>query len=170
MHFERILEERSLRMEDRLATVQGKMEELTLRFEEEAERVPKEMESRGKELLEMMEGFKAELAQERTDRLSREGRILKQMDDHAEYIMEAIEKESILREDTSKELMVRISENEKYRAQSENELQTKIQKEIAELRHMIEKEKNERSRGDGFLSETMNRYQREFERTLYSIS
>jgi F0F1-type ATP synthase alpha subunit len=169
-HFERILEERSLRMEERLATVQGKMEELTLRFEEEKDRVPREMEARGKELLEMMESFKAELAQERTDRLSREGRILKQMDDHAKYITESIEKESVLRESTSKELMDRISENEKYRAQSEYELQAKVQREMTELREMIEKEKHERAGGDKLLNQMITQYTQQVERTLYSLT
>ena len=157
-------------MEERLATVQGKMEELTLRFEEEKDRVPKEMESRGRELLDMMEGLKAELAQERTDRLSREGRILKQMDDHAKHITEAIENESILREDTSKQLMERISENEKYRAQSEYDLQAKVQKEMAELREMIEREKSLRAQGDGALSARVDQYQEEVKRSLYALT
>ena len=157
-------------MEERLATVQGKMEELTLRFEEEKDRVPKEMESRGRELLDMMEGLKAELAQERTDRLSREGRILKQMDDHAKHITEAIENESILREDTSKQLMERISENEKYRAQSEYDLQAKVQKEMAELREMIERETSLRAQGDGALSARVDQYQEEVKRSLYALT
>ena len=157
-------------MEERLATVQGKMEELTLKFEEEKDRVPKEMEDRGKELVEMMESFKSELAQERTDRLSREGRILKQMDDHAQYITEAIEQESVLREDVSKELMERISENEKYRAQSEHELQMKVQREMSELRDMIEKEKRERAGVDKALSDRVNQFTTSFERTLLSLT
>jgi hypothetical protein len=169
-HFERILDERSLRMEERLATVQGKMEELTLRFEEEKDRVPKEMEARGKELVEMMESFKAELAQERTDRLSREGRILKQMDDHAKYITGAIEAESVLREDVSKELMERIAENEKYRARSEHELQMRVQSEMAELREMIEKEKQERAASDRQLTQRVDHFTQDVERSLYLLT
>ena len=80
-------------MEERLASVQQKIEELTTRFEEEKDRVPREMEARGKELLDMVETFKSDLAEERSDRLSREGRILKQMDDHASSILTAIENE-----------------------------------------------------------------------------
>ncbi|KAL3792879.1 hypothetical protein HJC23_004804 [Cyclotella cryptica] len=169
-HFERILHERSLRMEERLATVQQKMEELTLRFEEEKDRVPKEMESRGKELLEMMEEFKSELAQERSDRLSREGRILKQMDDHAKYITEAIEKETILREETSKELMERITENEQSRAQSEYELQARVQKEMEELRDMIEKESMERKGDDDLILASLKDYAKQVENSLYLLN
>jgi len=170
LHFERILEERSLRMEERLATVQGKMEELTLRFEEEKDRVPKEMEARGTELLEMMEGFQAELAQERTDRLGREGKILKQMDDHAKCITEAIEKESKLRENTSNELMDRISENERHRAQSEHDLQAKVQSEIDELKDMIERETQERTDRDKDLTARISQYTKEVERALSSLT
>ncbi|KAL7476433.1 hypothetical protein ACHAW6_002298 [Cyclotella cf. meneghiniana] len=169
-HFERILHERSLRMEERLATVQQKMEELTLRFEEEKDRVPREMEKRGEELLEMMESFKLELAQERSDRLSREGRILKQMDDHARYITHAIEKETVLREETSKELMERITENEQSRAQSEYQLQVKVQKEMEELRDMIEKETIERKEDDGHIHSSLMEYAKQVESSLYFLN
>merc|ERR1712127_486979 len=90
-NFERILNERSLRMEERLVSVQQKVEELTTRFEEEKEAVPKDMESRGKELKEILDSFQKELSEERSDRLNREGRILKQMDDHSSAIFGAIE-------------------------------------------------------------------------------
>lgn len=153
-------------MEERLATVQEKMEELTIRFEEEKDRVPAEMEARGKELLEMMEGFKSELAQERSDRLSREGRILKQMDDHAGYITQAIEKESMLREETSKDLMERITDNEAHRAQTEYELQRKVQNEMAELRSMIENEANERKGEDEMIRGHMQNFIVQLEESL----
>ena len=157
-------------MEERLATVQQKMEELTLRFEEEKDRVPREIEERGKELLEMMDSFKSELAQERSDRLSREGRILKQMDDHATYITDAIEKETVLREDTSKELMELITENEQSRAQSEYQLQVRVQKEMEELRDMIEKETRERKEDDDLIHSSLKDYAKQVESSLYFLN
>ena len=70
-------------MEERLASVQQKVEELAARFEEERDAVPKDMELMGKQLREMLDTFQKELVEERADRLKREGRILKQMDDHS---------------------------------------------------------------------------------------
>ena len=103
-NFQRILSERSARMEDILTSVQQKIEELTDKFEEEKDRIPKEMERRGAELMEMVNKFQKELSEERNDRLSREGRILKQMDDHSTEILFAIEKESHERETIANEL------------------------------------------------------------------
>mmetsp|Transcript_19503 Transcript_19503/g.31595 ORF Transcript_19503/g.31595 Transcript_19503/m.31595 type:complete len:136 (-) Transcript_19503:462-869(-) len=56
-NFERILNKWSLRMEERLVSMQQKVEELTMRFEEEKEAAPQDMESRGKELKEMLNSF-----------------------------------------------------------------------------------------------------------------
>lgn len=92
------------------------------------------------------------------------------MDDHAKYITDAIEAESILRGDVSKELMERIAENEKYRAQSEYELQMKVQRELAELREMIEREKQERAAGDRQLTQQVDHFTQDVERSLYLLT
>lgn len=157
-------------MEERLASVQQKMEELTTRFEEEKDRVPREMEARGKELLDMVETFKSDLAEERSDRLSREGRILKQMDDHASSILTAIENESTQREQISQELQSRIQENENHRAQSEYELQSKVQNELSELRRLINVEKQERKGEDDAIVMALNRYTQQLQSSLAVIS
>ena len=65
-NFERILKERSLHMEERLALVQQKVEELVVQFDEEKDTVPKDMEKRGNELKDMLLTFQKELAEERT--------------------------------------------------------------------------------------------------------
>merc|ERR1712194_442682 len=119
---------------------QQKVEELTERFEEEKEAVPKDMEAKGKELKVILDSFQKELAEERSDRLNREGRILKQMDDLSSTIFKATEEETTTRDDISQRLQMRIEENERLRSQSEYELQFKIQNEMSELKGMIEKE------------------------------
>ncbi|KAL7532113.1 hypothetical protein ACHAXR_004442 [Thalassiosira sp. AJA248-18] len=169
-NFERILNERSLRMEERLVSVQQKVEELSIRFEEEKDAVPRDMEARGKELKEMMNTFQKELAEERSDRLNREGRILKQMDDHSSAIFGAIEKETSEREQISQGLETRIEENERLRSQSEYELQSKIQNEMSELKSMIDTEKLERQSGDDEIIMALNKYTQQLQTSLSVIS
>lgn len=169
-NFERILNERSLRMEERLVSVQQKVEELTTRFEEEKEAVPKDMESRGKELKEILDSFQKELSEERSDRLNREGRILKQMDDHSSDIFGAIEEETNVRERISQGLQTRIEHNERLRSQSEYELQSRIQNEMSELKVMIEEEKQARSMGDDQIIMGLNRYTQQLQSSLSVIS
>ena len=95
---------------------------------------------------------------------------MKQMDDHAKYITDAIEKETVLREDTSKELMERITENEQSRAQSEYQLQVRVQKEMEELRDMIEKETRERKEDDDLIHSSLKDYAKQVESSLYFLN
>lgn len=169
-NFERILNDRSLRMEERLVSVQQKVEELTARFEDEKEAVPRDMEARGKELKEILESFQKELSDERSDRLGREGRILKQMDDHSSAIFGAIEKEMTLREEISRGLQTRIEDNERLRSQSENELQSRIQNEMSELKGMVDREKQERKLGDDEIIMALNSYTKHLQNSLSVIS
>ena len=169
-NFERILKERSLHMEERLASVQQKVEELSARFEEEKDAVPKDMERRGKELMEMLKTFQKELAEERTDRLTREGRILKQMDDHSSDIFGAIEKEIGEREQISQELQKRIEDNERLRSQAEHDLQYTIQNEMYDLKEMIDREKQERQLGDDEIIMALERYTQQLQSSLSVIS
>jgi len=169
-NFERILDERSLRMEERLVSVQQKVEELTERFEEEKEAVPKDMEAKGKELKVILDSFQKELAEERSDRLNREGRILKQMDDLSSTIFKATEEETTTRDDISQRLQMRIEENERLRSQSEYELQFKIQNEMSELKGMIEKEKEERAMGDDGIIDALNSYTQTLQSSLSVIA
>ncbi|KAL7534929.1 hypothetical protein ACHAWF_004994 [Thalassiosira exigua] len=166
-NFERILNERSLRMEERLVSVQQKVEELAARFEEEKDSVPKDMEARGKELKEILNTFQNELAEERSDRLNREGRILKQMDDQSSAIFGAIEKETAEREQISQRLQARIEENEQLR---EHELQEKIENEMEELRGIINREKQERRLGDDEIIKALNYYTEQLQTSLTVIS
>mmetsp|Transcript_17616 Transcript_17616/g.37022 ORF Transcript_17616/g.37022 Transcript_17616/m.37022 type:complete len:316 (+) Transcript_17616:131-1078(+) len=168
--FERILEERSARMEERLVGLTQKVEELTGRFEEDKERVPLEMERKGRELVEMMDAFRKELSEERSDRLSREGRIMKQMGDHSEWILGSIEKEAEAREEQARELSEKLSLQERQRRAKEEELQGQIQRELDELRGMIEREGRERKVEDEDIVMALNRYTQQMQSSLSVIT
>mmetsp|Transcript_33859 Transcript_33859/g.71201 ORF Transcript_33859/g.71201 Transcript_33859/m.71201 type:complete len:132 (+) Transcript_33859:796-1191(+) len=129
-----------------------------------------DIEARGMELKEILESFKKELAEERSDRLNREGRILKQMDDHSSEIFGAIEKETSAREQISQGLQTRIETNEQLREQSQQELESKIQNEMSELKSMIEREKQERAMGDDEIIMALNRYTQQLQSSLSVIS
>ncbi|KAL7437178.1 hypothetical protein ACHAXM_005478 [Skeletonema potamos] len=169
-NFQRILDERTRRMEERLVSVQEKVEELAAKFEEERENVPAAMERTGQELLDMVSTFQQELADERNDRLNREGRILAQMDAHASEIITSIEYETNEREQIANNLQERIATNEHLRAQNERDIQDRIQKELSELRGMIDKEKQERKMEDDEIVIALNKYTKQLQSSLSVIS
>merc|ERR1711966_87337 len=150
-------------------SVQQKLEELTARFQEEKETVPKDMEARGEELKKMLDLFQKELAEERNDRLNREGRILKQMDDLSSSLFKATEEETIIRDMQATQLQMRIEENERLRTQSEYELQLKVQNEMSELQGMIEREKEERALGDDEIINALNKYTQQLQSSLSCV-
>jgi len=169
-NFQRILDERTRRMEERLVSVQEKVEELAVKFEEERETVPAAMERTGQELLDMVSIFQQELADERNDRLNREGRILAQMDTHATEIISSIEDETNQREQIANNLQERIATNEHLRAQNERDIQDRIQNELSELRGMIDKEKQERKMEDDDIVIALNEYTKQLQSSLSVIS
>eukprot|EP00985_Skeletonema_marinoi_P023878 scaffold16157_cov169-Skeletonema_marinoi.AAC.4 len=169
-NFQRILDERTRRMEERLVSVQEKVEELAVKFEEEREIVPAAMERTGQELLDMVSTFQQELADERNDRLNREGRILAQMDTHANEIISSIEHETNQREQIANNLQERIATNEHLRAQNERDIQDRIQNELSELRGMIDKEKQERKMEDDDIVIALNEYTKQLQSSLSVIS
>ena len=169
-NFQMILDERTRRMEERLVSVQEKVEELAVKFEEERETVPAAMERTGQELLDMVSTFQQELADERNDRLNREGRILAQMDTHATEIISSIEHETNQREQIANNLQERIATNEHLRAQNERDIQDRIQNELSELRGMIDKEKQERKMEDDDIVIALNEYTKQLQSSLSVIS
>ena len=168
-NFERILKERSLRMEERLVSVQEKLETLTARFEEDA-KISDDIEARGKELVGMVNAFQTELSDERNDRMLREGRIMQQMDDSNSSIVASIEKETIARESVSEDLQSRIDDNERQRSQSELDLRTRMQNELTDLQGMIDAEKQERHSEDEEIILALNRYTDQLQNSLSVIS
>jgi len=169
-NFQRILDERTRRMEERLVSVQEKVEELAVKFEEERETVPAAMEKTGQELLHMVSTFQEELADERFNRLNREGRILAQMDAHASEIITSIEYETNQREQIANNLQERIATNEHLRAQNERDIQDKIQSELSDLRGMIDKERQERKMEDDEIVIALNKYTKQLQSSLSVIS
>lgn len=157
-------------MEERLISVHQKVDELSKRFEDEKERVPKDMEARGQELLDMVSKFQKELSEERSDRLSREGRILKQMGDHSASITSLIERESQERERQAEELQCQITQNEVERSAKEEGLRNRIQGELSGLRDMIEREGRERKVEDDEIVRALNRYTQQLQSSLSVIS
>jgi hypothetical protein len=132
--------------------------------------VPKDMELMGKELREMLNTFQKELAEERADRLKREGRILKQMDDHSSATFGAINEEIRERERISHVLQTRIDDNERLRSQAEHDLQYMIQNEMSDLKEMIDREKQERELGDDEIIMALERYTQQLQSSLSVIS
>ena len=92
------------------------------------------------------------------------------MDDHFSAIFGAIDKEKSEREHISQGLQARIEENERQRTQNEQELQSKLQTEMDELKGMIDREEKERQLGDEEIVNALERYTQQLQSSLSVIS
>ena len=157
-------------MTTRLEVLEDKVEELNVRFEEEKERIPKDIERRGRELGDMLEQLREELGNERRDRLNREGRIMRQIADHSDAISSSIELERSEREKIVTELRDRLKKSEEVRADSFRINGTRISEELTGLKESLNREVQERRLEDDEIVDALNRYAEHLQSSLQIMS
>jgi chromosome segregation ATPase len=143
---------------DRLGELEVKVEELNERLNEERTKIPADLEKKGKELKDMLQSFQSEFSVERRDRLTREGRIMKQLTDQANDMSNQWKKEISEREETVAKLGKQLTNHESNRAEADREFETLIERELKALREDVERETNERQIEDDEIVEALNRY------------
>ena len=161
-----MLEEKVGIFRDSLQLLEDKVKQLNERLEEEKERIPKDIEERGAELKSMLLGFQNEFSVERRDRLTREGRIMKQLTDHAQDLTGLWENESGERQNDSYELRTRLEHHENNRAKADNDFESLILSELQALKMELQKETMERKVEDDEIVEALNRYTANLQKSL----
>ncbi len=150
----------------RLSLLENKVGELNDRLEEERKNIPLDIERRGKELQEMLATFQNEFAVERRDRLAREGRIMKQLTDHAGELTDKWEQETLERRKDAEELKVRLEHHENHRAQADKDFDSLISSELKALRGALQAESAERKTEDDEIVAALNRYTENLQHSL----
>mmetsp|Transcript_3076 Transcript_3076/g.4647 ORF Transcript_3076/g.4647 Transcript_3076/m.4647 type:complete len:121 (+) Transcript_3076:2-364(+) len=119
--------------------------------------------------MEMLSVFQNEFSEERRDRLTREGRIMKQLTDHAQDLTNKWEKEGMERERDTQQLKSQLEHHENNRATADHDFEALIVRELGALRGDLEKEKNERKVEDDEIVEALNRYTENLQKSLSVI-
>lgn len=161
-----ILDEKVQAFRLQLQLLENKVQGLNERLEEEKSKIPQDIAKRGKELREMMLVFQNEFSMERRDRLTREGRIMKQLSDHAQVLTEKWEKEGTERGRDVQQLKMQLDHHENNRAKADLDFEALIVRELGALRGDVEKEKNERKVEDDEIVEALNRYTENLQKSL----
>ena len=162
----RIIDDRATLLEERLAAVETKVEELNVRLTEESERIPKDIERRGEELGRMLKSLQNDLATERRDRLSREGRIVKQVEDHRQFIEQLMEEERTARKQSSEEIRQEVARINNTKKREGETFEQMIVRELEELRSAMGQEVQERRVEDDEIVAALNRYTEHLQRSL----
>jgi len=162
----RIIDDRATLLEERLSAVETKVQELNLRLTEERERIPKDIEKRGEELGRMLKLLQSDLATERRDRLSREGRIAKQVEDHRQFVEQLMEEERAERKQSSDEIRREVARINNSKEREGETFEQMIVRELEELRMAMGQEVQERRVEDDEIVAALNRYTENLQRSL----
>lgn len=158
MRLNEVLEDRLKTFGKRLDLLEEKVEELNTRLTEEADRIPKDLELKGREVKNLLEKFQSEFAIEKKERLTREARIMKQLNDLAQDMNEKWKIETTERIEVVNELKTTVSEIETSRKDSDDEFERLIATEIQGLKNELQQESKERKVEDKEIVEALNRY------------
>jgi len=161
-----MLENKVNTFNERMTSLEDKVQELNERLEEEKRTIPKDIEQKGKELKEMLAGFQSEFSVERRDRLTREGRIMKQLTDHAQDMTEKWQEESSERKRDADEIKSRLEHHENSRTMADNDYDSLISSELKSLKDELQQETVERKVEDDEIVEALNRYTDNLQKSL----
>jgi hypothetical protein len=161
---------RTTKIHDRLETLAERITDLNQRFEEEKERIPLDIERRGRELADMLHLFQGEFHVEKSQRLEREGRIERLVDDHEHVVAERFEVERSARESKYTDLQRTIETNEKSRIKADAKFHVVVETELQSLHGQIGIERKVREREDDEIVEALNRYTAKLQTSLTIIN
>lgn len=161
-----MLENKVEAFQSRLVMLEEKVSELNERLEEEQNKIPKDIEQKGRELKDLLLTFQNEFSVERRDRLTREGKIMKQLTDHAHELTQQWTDERSEREQDAMELKTRLEHHENNRAEADHDFETLISSELKSLRVDLTKECMERKVEDDEIVEALNRYTANLQKSL----
>lgn len=158
MRLNGILEDRLKCFGKRLDMLEEKVEELNTRLIEEGDRIPKDLELKGKEVKDLLEKFQSEFATEKNERLTREARIMRQLNGLAQDMSEKWKIETAERNEVVNELNSKVDKIEASRQDSDDEFERLISTEIQALKDELHRESQERRVEDDEIVEALNRY------------
>lgn len=161
-----MLERKVEAFQSRLVLLENKVSELNDRLENEKSTVPKDIEEKGRELKDMLLAFQNEFSIERRDRLTREGRIMKQLTDHAQDLTQKWDNEKAERLKDADDLKSRLEHHENNRAQADHDFESLISTELKSLRSDLTQESMERKVEDDEIVEALNRYTANLQKSL----
>jgi len=153
-----VIDERVNTVKERLDLLENKVGELNTRLEEERTKIPLDIEQRGKELEDMIRSFQEDFNVEKSDRLSREGRIMKQLTDHAELMRSQWNDERTSREESVSKLTSNLNNHDNSRSEADEDFEFLIRTELNNLKQDIARETQERKIEDDEIVDAMNRY------------
>jgi|TARA_B110000003_G_C16516433_1_gene483202 hypothetical protein len=139
-------------------------------FSIEKERIPREIEERGKILTLQLETFQKMFEKERQSRLEREAVLSKRLTDHEHEVGEQFVVERSAREQKIMVLRDKIESSTRSRNKADERFQKVIKEEYSVLKNQILNESKIREREDDEVVETLTAYTKKLQSSLHIIN
>jgi hypothetical protein len=153
-----------------IASLEEQMQELQKQVDRLSKDIPKSVELQAQRVSQELARLSQDVQQEKQDRFSREGLILKQMQDYESSISDMIERERDQRKAKVDFLREILERNESGRVEAESRFATLIESEIAGLKSQLLQEIQERQVEDDAIVDAMNLYITKLQSTLHVIT
>ena len=164
-------------MTEKFEQLQVKIDALVVRIAEleadfavEKERIPREIEERGRILTAQLEAFQEAFEAERARRLVREEELRVQLTDHEHVVSEKFEKERSEREQKIMVLKDRLEKSTVSRNKADVRFQKVIKEEYTVLKNQIAEEAKVREQEDDEVVETLTAYTKRLQSSLHIIN
>mmetsp|Transcript_20071 Transcript_20071/g.30769 ORF Transcript_20071/g.30769 Transcript_20071/m.30769 type:complete len:253 (-) Transcript_20071:1641-2399(-) len=168
--FEKIIEERTSAMANQLDELTQRVDDLNARFREEEERIPADIENRGKELAAILRGLQDDFLCEKKERLSRESQILKQLNDYEQDVQAKFHQYVKERKELFDQLSSAIDESDRRRNEDKANREISVQKEIEGLHEILSIEIQTRKQEDDDIMSAVNKYMNQLQNSVDKIS
>ena len=165
------------RVEEKIEVLQAQIDALVVRiieleaaFAVEKERIPREIEERGRILTLQLETFQLMFEEERKSRLEREAVLSKRLTDHEHEVGEQFQVERSAREQKIMVLRDKVEVSTRSRNKADERFQKVIKEEYSILKNQIKEEAVIREREDDEVVETLTAYTKKLQSSLHIIN
>jgi ATP-dependent Clp protease ATP-binding subunit ClpA len=146
------------------------MQELQKQVDRVSTDIPKLVESQSQQVSQQLNRITQDVQQEKKERFTREGILLKQIQDYEQSINEAIEQERSQTQTKLEHLRDMLETNESGRVQADTRFASLIEQDLTMLKHQLQMEMEQRQAEDDAIVDAMNRYTTKLQATLTAIT
>ena len=157
-------------LQDNIDLLGLRVDDLEKDFAYEKERIPREIEERGRELTRRLTEFQELFNEEKQRRLVRESEIVKRLANHENEVDEEFAAERHEREQRYQELRDRLEERTVSRRAADGRFQEFVAEELAKIKNDIVIESVQREKEDDDIVETLTRYTEKLQSSLRIIN
>ena len=165
-----MIQQQSQTISLRVGALQQRLQDLELQVDTMTTEIPLSVEKQWQKISQELQRLTQDFQQEKKERFTREGWILKQIHDYETSITQTIKHEREERRAKLDQLRSILEQNESGRVDSDTRFAALLEQELSALKAQLQREIEERQVEDDAIVDAMNRYTTKLQSTLNVIT